>query len=134
LTRTAAASAASAAIAEFPAGPVFGSPGWIDLFVHACQEARRLDLELSLNIQSGWNLSGPKVTAEEATQTLVWSKTEIEGPSSTILDTTGSALHQMGHAYSVGDMRFRRFSSNRPRAEQSENTRKCTVRFRQSKV
>ena len=50
-----------------PAGPVFGSPEWTDLFVHACQEAKRLDLELSVNIQSGWNLGGPKVTAEEAT-------------------------------------------------------------------
>lgn len=63
-----------------PAGPVFGSPKWTELFVHACHEARRLDLELSLNIQSGWNLGGPQVTAEEATQTLVWSKTEVKGP------------------------------------------------------
>ena len=66
---------------KVPAGPVFGSPEWTELFVHACQEAKRLDLELSLNIQSGWNLGGPKVTAEEATQTLVWSKTEVKGPA-----------------------------------------------------
>lgn len=64
-----------------PAGPVFGSPEWTELFVHACREARRLDLELSLNIQSGWNLGGPQVTAEEATQTLVWSQTNIRGPA-----------------------------------------------------
>ena len=64
-----------------PAGPVFGSAPWTELFVHACQEAKRLDLELSLNIQSGWNLGGPKVTAEEATQTLVWSKTKVKGPA-----------------------------------------------------
>jgi len=64
-----------------PAGPVFGSAEWTELFVHACQEARRLDLVLSLNIQSGWNLGGPKVTAEEATQTLTWSKTEVKGPA-----------------------------------------------------
>ncbi|WP_236621163.1 glycosyl hydrolase [Rhodopirellula sallentina] len=62
-----------------PAGPTFGSPAWTDLFVHACKEADRLGLELSLNIQSGWNLGGPKVTAAEATQTLVWSKTEVTG-------------------------------------------------------
>jgi hypothetical protein len=64
-----------------PAGPMFGSPGWTELFVHACQEAKRLDLELSLNIQSGWNLGGPNVTAEEATQTLVWTKTQVKGPA-----------------------------------------------------
>lgn len=64
-----------------PAGPVFGSPEWTELFVHACREAKRLGLELSLNIQSGWNLGGPQVTAEEATQALVWSKTELRGPA-----------------------------------------------------
>ncbi len=57
-----------------PAGATFGSRKWTDLFVHACNEAHRLDLELSLNIQSGWNLGGPDVTAEEAAQTLVWSE------------------------------------------------------------
>jgi len=64
-----------------PAGPVFGSPEWTKLFVHACKEAKRLDLELSLSIQSGWNLGGPKVSAEEATQQLIWSKTKVKGPA-----------------------------------------------------
>ena len=65
---------------EVPAGPTFGSPAWTKLFVHACREAKRLDLELSLNIQSGWNLGGPKVTEEQSTQRLVWSKTTVTGP------------------------------------------------------
>ncbi len=64
-----------------PAGPVFGGPEWTKLFVHACKEARRLDLELSLNLQSGWNLGGPKVTAEESPQQLVWSRTTVQGPA-----------------------------------------------------
>ena len=64
-----------------PAGPVFASPEWTELFVHACREAKRLGLELSLNLQSGWNLGGPNVTAEEATQHLVWSKTTLQGPA-----------------------------------------------------
>jgi hypothetical protein len=63
-----------------PAGPAFGSPAWTKLFVHACKEAKRLDLELSLNIQSGWNLGGPEVTEEQATQALVYSRTTVEGP------------------------------------------------------
>ncbi len=61
------------------AGPVFASPEWTKLFVHACREAQRLGLELSLNLQSGWNLGGPKVSEEDATQRLVWSKTMVEG-------------------------------------------------------
>jgi len=63
-----------------PAGPAFGSPEWTKLFVHACKEAKRLDLELSLNIQSGWNLGGPEVTEEQSTQHLVWSRTVVKGP------------------------------------------------------
>ncbi|MCF7731466.1 MAG: hypothetical protein K9N23_07255 [Akkermansiaceae bacterium] len=66
---------------QVPAGPLFGGPEWTALFVHACKEAKRLDLELSLNIQSGWNLGGPKVSEEEATQQLVWSKTTVKGPA-----------------------------------------------------
>jgi len=54
-----------------PAGPLFGSDEWTELFVHAVKEAKRLGLQLSFNIQSGWNLGGPGVTAEEATQQLV---------------------------------------------------------------
>jgi hypothetical protein len=63
-----------------PAGPAFGSPRWTELFVHACKEAHRLGLELSLNIQSGWNLGGPEVTEPQACQRLVWSKAEFQGP------------------------------------------------------
>jgi hypothetical protein len=60
---------------------LFASPEWTELFVHACKEAKRLDLEISLNIQSGWNLGGPSVTAEDSTQHLTWSKTTLEGPA-----------------------------------------------------
>lgn len=67
---------------QVPAGPLFASPEWTKLFVHACREAKRLNLELSLNIQSGWNLGGPGVTEEHAAQQLVWSKTTVAGPSS----------------------------------------------------
>jgi hypothetical protein len=67
---------------QVPTGPMFAGTEWTRLFVHACKEAKRLDLELSLNIQSGWNLGGPGVTAEKATQQLVWSKTRIKGTRS----------------------------------------------------
>ena len=68
---------------QVPPGPIFAGSEWKKLFLHACKEADRLGLELSLNIQSGWNLGGPKVTAQEATQGLVWSKTEVNGPAET---------------------------------------------------
>jgi hypothetical protein len=62
-----------------PAGPMYMSDAWRQLSKHAVQEAGRLGLELSMNIQSGWNLGGPIVTPEYAAKTLTWSKTVIDG-------------------------------------------------------
>ncbi len=64
-----------------PAGPEFGSPEWNELFVYALSEAERLGLEIDLNIQSGWNLGGPKVTPEYAAKKLTYSETKVSGGS-----------------------------------------------------
>ncbi|MDH7501141.1 MAG: glycosyl hydrolase [Verrucomicrobiota bacterium] len=61
-------------------GPDFLSPEWRELYRHALREAARLGLEMSLNIQSGWNLGGPMVTADDAAKKLVWSETQVRGP------------------------------------------------------
>src|SRR5512137_107913 len=52
--------------ARVPHGPDFFSPEWRELYKHTLREADRLGLEMSLNIQSGWNLGGPVVKAEDA--------------------------------------------------------------------
>ncbi|UBM57467.1 glycoside hydrolase [Marinilongibacter aquaticus] len=65
--------------ADVPAGPLWGSPAWQKLFVHAVNEAERLGLELSLSIQSGWNLGGPRVSPEEAAKQTVFSELKIKG-------------------------------------------------------
>lgn len=62
-----------------PRGPVFMSDAWRDLYRHTLKEADRLGLEMSLNIQSGWNVGGPSVKAEDAPKKLVWSETRSEG-------------------------------------------------------
>jgi hypothetical protein len=62
-----------------PAGPLFGSPAWVKLYVHALKEAARLHLEVSLNITSGWNLGGPDVKPEEASKVLTWSRSTVTG-------------------------------------------------------
>lgn len=66
---------------QVPHGPDFFSPAWRELYKHALREADRLGLEMSLNIQSGWNLGGPMVPAEDAPKKLVWSETRITGPA-----------------------------------------------------
>ncbi|GAB6164995.1 hypothetical protein JCM19992_09950 [Thermostilla marina] len=63
-----------------PHGPDFLSDQWLALYRHTLQEADRLGLEISLNIQSGWNLGGPMVSAEDAAKKLTWSEFRVEGP------------------------------------------------------
>ena len=63
-----------------PAGPTFGSDAWRALYRHTLAEADRLGLELSLNIQSGWNLGGPMVAAADAAKSLTWTAVRVEGP------------------------------------------------------
>jgi hypothetical protein len=65
--------------AQVPHGPDFFSPEWRELYKHALREANRLGLEMSLNIQSGWNLGGPNVTPEDAAKKYVWSELKISG-------------------------------------------------------
>jgi len=62
-----------------PPGPTFASPEWRELFLHAVRESGRLGLELSLNIQSGWNLGGPTVAAEDSVKRVIWSEALVEG-------------------------------------------------------
>ena len=63
-----------------PTGPMFGSPEWRELFVHAVKEAARLGLELGLSPQSGWNLGGPGVTPEQSGKVIAWSELRVTGP------------------------------------------------------
>jgi hypothetical protein len=64
-----------------PHGPTFFTPEWRELYKHALREADRLGLEMSLNIQSGWNLGGPIVKAEDAAKKLAWSEVLTSGPA-----------------------------------------------------
>jgi hypothetical protein len=61
-----------------PPGPLFGSPEWVKLYVHALKTAAQLHLEVSLNIVSGWNIGGPDVTPDQASKLLTWSRTVVE--------------------------------------------------------
>lgn len=64
---------------QVPAGPLFGGPAWRELFRHALAEAQRHQLEISLNILSGWNLGGPTVKPEQSSKLLTWSRVTVEG-------------------------------------------------------
>jgi hypothetical protein len=64
-----------------PNGPMFSSPAWTELYLHALEEANRLGLELGLSIQSGWNLGGPFVTLDDKAKQITWSEVQLEGPA-----------------------------------------------------
>ncbi len=64
-----------------PNGPMFSGPEWTELFLHALKEAKRLDLEVGLSIQSGWNLGGPFVTLDDKAKQITWSEVRLEGPA-----------------------------------------------------
>jgi hypothetical protein len=63
-----------------PHGPSFFTPEWRELYKHTLREADRLELEMSLNILSGWNLGGPVVKAEDAAKKLTWTEFTTNGP------------------------------------------------------
>lgn len=65
-----------------PEGPMFASPEWNDLFVHTLKEAHRLNLRISLTIQSGWNVGGPTVTGAQSAKLLTWTRKIVHGPAS----------------------------------------------------
>lgn len=64
-----------------PPGPAFFSQEWRELYKHTLREADRLGLEMSLNIQSGWNLGGPMIRPDQAPKKLVWSESRAKGPA-----------------------------------------------------
>ena len=74
-----AGSSAYDVAAKTAAGPVFMSPGWMELFRHAVKEAQRLGIELSVNTQSGWNPGGPSITPDLALKKIVYSETTVSG-------------------------------------------------------
>lgn len=67
--------------AQVPHGPTFFTPEWRELYKHTLREAQRLGLQMSLNIQSGWNLGGPNVTADDACKEITWSELKLSGPT-----------------------------------------------------
>lgn len=68
-----------------PHGPTFFSPAWRQLYKYALHEADRLGLQISLNIQSGWNLGGPMVTADDAPKKLVWTQTKASAGGNSVI-------------------------------------------------
>ena len=59
----------------------FGTEEWYHAVRHSAEEARRLNLEMSIFSCAGWSeAGGPWVTQSMAMKKLVWSETTVDGP------------------------------------------------------
>ncbi|MDA3924031.1 MAG: glycosyl hydrolase [Kiritimatiellae bacterium] len=65
--------------ANVPNGPMYGSDEWTELYLHALNEAKRLDLKIGLSIQSGWNLGGPGVTLDDKAKQITSLEIRVDG-------------------------------------------------------
>lgn len=64
-------------------GPIrFMTPEWQEIFDHTVTEAARLDLEIAMSTNDGYDCGGPWITPEHAMQELAWSETFVQGPQS----------------------------------------------------
>ena len=66
--------------APIPRGPEFLSAEWRELFRHALREASRLDLEVGVNLSTGWVMGGPWIKPENAGRWVLQSTLSISGP------------------------------------------------------
>ena len=66
-----------------PVGPVpFAGPQWREMFKHVVAEAHRLGLQVNMNNDAGWCGSGGAwVPPDKAMQKLVWTETQVTGPT-----------------------------------------------------
>jgi hypothetical protein len=66
-----------------PLGQVpFAGPKWRELFKHVTAEANRLGLEVRMNNDAGWcGSGGPWITPELSMQKVVWTETQVQGPT-----------------------------------------------------
>ena len=64
-----------------PGKAAFAGPLWMEVFTHACREAKRLGLEINMNNDAGWcGSGGPWITPERLKQSgtlVVWSTDEF---------------------------------------------------------
>lgn len=62
-----------------PRGHPFMSDAWRENFRHAVRESARLEIEMGVNLCSGWDAGGPWVSPEDALKALVFTETTAAG-------------------------------------------------------
>ncbi len=68
--------------ARIPQGAKFLSEDWKALYRFAMKEAKRLNIEVGINLSSGWCMGGPWIRPENAGRWYLQSTLELKGPQS----------------------------------------------------
>ncbi|TZF82815.1 glycosyl transferase family 2 [Pedobacter sp. BS3] len=64
----------------FPQGAKFLSDEWKELYRHAMKEAKRLNIEVGINLSSGWCMGGPWIKPENSGRWYLQSELTVKGP------------------------------------------------------
>lgn len=64
----------------YPAGVPFLSEEWKELYRFAMKEAKRIGIEVGINLCSGWSMGGPWIKPENACRWYLQSQLEVVGP------------------------------------------------------
>ncbi|WP_423129873.1 glycosyl hydrolase [Gaoshiqia sp. Z1-71] len=64
----------------FPQGARLFSDEWKDLYRHAMREAKRLNIEVGINLSSGWCMGGPWIRPENSGRWYLQSELDVQGP------------------------------------------------------
>lgn len=64
----------------FPQGAPFLSEAWKELYRHAMKEAKRLKIDIGVNLCSGWCMGGPWIKPENAGRWYLQTRLSVTGP------------------------------------------------------
>lgn len=64
----------------FPQGAKFMSEEWKELYRHAMKEAKRLGIEVGINLSSGWCMGGPWIEPKNSGRWYLQSELSLNGP------------------------------------------------------
>ncbi len=64
----------------FPQGAKFMSEDWKELYRHAMKEAKRVGIEVGINMSSGWCMGGPWIEPENSGRWYLQSEMSLSGP------------------------------------------------------
>ncbi len=64
----------------FPQGAKLFSDEWKEMYRHAMKEAKRLNIEVGINLSSGWCMGGPWITPENSGRWYLQSELDVTGP------------------------------------------------------